>query len=171
MDEREAVARLKRGDIAGLEALVRRYQVQAVRAAYLITRDRGLAEELVQEAFLRAYERITQFDETQSFGPWFLRIVVNDAVKTAARHRRHVPLEMGDDDNAPIPGHVLADPGLTPDELAERAEVRERIWQALAQLSPAQRAAIVLRYYLGLSERSRRQARTRKWPVPQAGSR
>jgi len=68
MEEQEAIARLKRGDISGLEALVRKYQVQAVRAAYLITHDRGLAEDIVQAAFLRAYERIGQFDAGRPFG-------------------------------------------------------------------------------------------------------
>ena len=81
MEEQKAIARLKRGDISGLEALVRKYQVQAVRAAYLIIRDRALAEDIVQAAFLRAYERIGQFDAGRPFGPWFLRSVVNDAVK------------------------------------------------------------------------------------------
>ncbi len=46
MDEHEAIARLKRGDISGLELLVRRYQAEAIRAAYLITRGRSLAEDL-----------------------------------------------------------------------------------------------------------------------------
>jgi len=50
MEEQKAIARLKRGDIGGLEALVRKYQVQAVRTAYLITRDRALAEDIVQAA-------------------------------------------------------------------------------------------------------------------------
>jgi RNA polymerase sigma-70 factor (ECF subfamily) len=93
MEEQEAIARLKRGDVGGLEALVRRYQVQAVRTAYLITRDRALAEDIVQAAFLRAYERIDQFDAGRPFGPWFLRSVANDAVKAAARRERLVPLE------------------------------------------------------------------------------
>jgi len=91
MEEHEVIARLKRGDIAGLETLVRKYQVQAVRIAYLITRDRALTEDIVQAAFLRAYERIGQFDAERPFGPWFLRSVVNDAVKAAARRERRSP--------------------------------------------------------------------------------
>ena len=56
MDDSEAIAALKRGEVGGLEALVRRYQLRALRAAYLIVRDQALAEDLVQTAFLRAYE-------------------------------------------------------------------------------------------------------------------
>ncbi len=63
--------------------LVRRHQVEALRVAVLITRDRALAEDIVQAAFLRAYERIDQFDADRPFAPWFLRGVVRDAVKLA----------------------------------------------------------------------------------------
>jgi len=152
MEEREAIAQVKQGDIGGLEALVRRYQVQAVRAAYLIVRDHEMAEDIVQSAFLRAYERIGQFDAGRSFGPWFLRSVVNDAVKAAARRRRQVPLETSSErEDVPL-ADLLADPNPGPADLAEAAETRQAIWAALEQLPPTQQAAIVLRYYLGLSE-------------------
>ena len=152
MEEQEAIARLKRGDIGGLEALVCKYQVQAVRTAYLITRDRALAEDIVQTAFLRAYERIGQFDAERPFGPWFLRSVVNDAVKAAARRERQVPLEAGSEGEGTSLADLLADPGPGPDNLVEAAEIHQTVWAALGKLPPAQRAAIVLRYYLDLSE-------------------
>lgn len=152
MEEQEAIARLKRGDIGGLEALVRQYQVRAVRTAYLIARDRALAEDIVQAAFLRAYERIGQFDTGRPFGPWFLRSVVNDAVKAAARRERQVSLEASPEGEGASLANLLADPGPGPDDLMEAAETRQAVWAALGKLPPVQRAAIVLRYYLGLSE-------------------
>ena len=152
MEERDAIARLKQGDIEGLEPLVRRYQVQAVRAAYLIVHDRDLAQDIVQSAFLRVYERIAQFDAARPFGPWFLRSVVNDAVKAAARCQRQIPLEGGSEaEGASLLG-LLSDPSPGPADLVEAAETRQAVWAALGQLPPAQRAAIVLRYYLGLGE-------------------
>lgn len=72
MEESRAIDRLRRGDVAGLEFLVRQYQIPALRAAYLITRDSALAQDVVQAAFLKAYERISQFDPNRPFGPWFL---------------------------------------------------------------------------------------------------
>jgi RNA polymerase sigma-70 factor (ECF subfamily) len=152
MEEREAIARLKRGDIGGLEALVHKYQVRAARAAYLITCDRALAEDIVQAAFLRAYERIGQFDAGRPFGPWFLRSVVNDAVKAATRRERQVSLEASSDGEQASLADLLADPSPGPDDLMEAAELRQTVWATLGKLPPAQRAAIVLRYYLGLSE-------------------
>ena len=53
MDEAEAIARLKAGDITGLRTLIERYQVQAVQTAALITQDRAMAEDIVQNAFVR----------------------------------------------------------------------------------------------------------------------
>ncbi len=88
MQESKAIARLKRGDLGGLEALVMTYQVKALRAAYLIVRDDDLVEDVVQNAFLRAYERIAQFDGERPFGPWFFRIVINIARRSAARRER-----------------------------------------------------------------------------------
>jgi len=130
MEEQEAIARLKRGDIGGLEALVRRYQVRAVRTAYLITHDRALAEDIVQAAFLRAYERIGQFDAGRSFGPWFLRSVVNDAVKAAARRKRQVSLKASPEGEGASLADLLADPAPGPDDLVEAAELRRIVWDA-----------------------------------------
>jgi RNA polymerase sigma-70 factor, ECF subfamily len=147
MDEWRAIARLKEGDIAGLEALVRSHQTRAVRAAYLIVRDRALAEDVVQTAFVRVYERIARFDDSRPFGPWFMKVVVNDAIKAATRRERTVRSGGMDD---PILG--LADAESGPQELAEEADERRRVWAALEKLPPAQRAVVVQRYYLGMSE-------------------
>ncbi len=147
MDEREAVARLKKGDVGALEPLVRRHHARAGRAAYLIVRDHALAEDVAQGAFVRAYEGIGGFDEGRPFGPWFMRIVVNEAVRAARGRERATSYE-----GAGAPASWLADPAAGPHELAEEAEQRERVWAALAKLPPAQRAAIVQRYYLDMSE-------------------
>jgi RNA polymerase sigma-70 factor, ECF subfamily len=153
MNEAEAVAQLKGGNIAALRTLIALYQVQAVQAAVLITRDRALAEDIVQNAFVRSYERIQQFDASRPFRPWFLRMVINDALKAAARQRRHIALDAGE---AAIHPHVvdwLEAAANEPEDDVQRSELREAIREALDALSPRQRAAVVLRYYVGLDER------------------
>ncbi|MGA7731742.1 MAG: RNA polymerase sigma factor [Chloroflexia bacterium] len=141
MNEREAISRLKRGDIGGLEALVKLHQAQALQAAYLTTGDYALAEDVVQAAFLRVYERIEQFDSNRPFAPWFLRSVINSAL-TAVTGRRE--LSMGfQADVLDVPSPA---PGLQ--EMLEAAETKEEILAAIEQLPPAERAAIVMRYYL-----------------------
>ena len=67
MDEQQAIQRLKNNNIGGLEFLVVLYQVKAVRTAYLITRDIGLAEDVVQDSFLQAYRSIHGFDAARPF--------------------------------------------------------------------------------------------------------
>jgi RNA polymerase sigma-70 factor (ECF subfamily) len=134
MDEKQAITRLKHGDPNGLEALVRLYQLQALRAASLITGDCSVAEDIVQNAFLRAAERIGQFDAERPFGPWFLRIVVNDAIKAAQHQKRQVSL---DDDERGEP-FDLADPAPLPEELIETEETRQAVWRALGKLPPDQ---------------------------------
>jgi RNA polymerase sigma-70 factor (ECF subfamily) len=152
MEEHDAIRRLKRGELDGLETLVRLHQLRAVRAAYLIVRDAALAEDVVQDAFLRAASRIGQFDAGRPFGPWFHRIVVNLATRAAARAGRAVPLDRPAPGSALTLEDVLADRAPGPEALAEQAEQRERLWRALGRLAPEQRAAVVQRYYLGLSE-------------------
>lgn len=146
MTDDEAVARLIRGDIGGLDQLVATYQRQALGAAYLIVQNRTIAEDIVQAAFLRIYERISQFDTRRPFGPWFLRIVVNDALTAVVRRER---FEAPASTAAEV---QLVDPGPELDTLLVAAETRTAVWTAVRTLPPEQRAAVVLRYYLDLSE-------------------
>ncbi len=145
-----AIAFLKQGKIEGLAVLVHMYQAEAVHAALLILRDLDQAEDVVQEAFLHAYRKINQFDDHRPFAPWFMRIVINAAIKAANRQNRTMPLEEQDQENEMA--EWLIDPDPNPETLAERADLREEIWRAMGQLTPEQRAAVVLRYFLDRNE-------------------
>lgn len=150
MDEKQAIQRLKQGDIGGLEFLVARYQVKAVRTAYLITRDAGLAEDVVQDSFLQAFRAINGFDSTRAFEPWFLRSVVNATVKMMQRSARQV--EAGDDADESLFAE-LALRVESVEEQVESIEFEDQIWDAMQKLSPRQRAVIVQRYFLEMSEK------------------
>jgi RNA polymerase sigma-70 factor (ECF subfamily) len=148
MEEKLAVARLKQGDLTGLEALVRQHQALAVHTAYLIVGDRPLAEDIVQSAFLRAAEKIDQYKEPRPFRPWFLRIVVNDSIKAARRNQRNQSLEACSE----VVLDWLIDPAPGPEVLAEKDQLRREVWNALEKLSPEQRAVIVQRHFLDMEE-------------------
>lgn len=152
MEERIAISRLKQGDLSDLEALIKRYQVQAVHAAYTIVFDRALAEDIAQMAFVKVVERIHQFDEERRFGPWFFRIVVNDAIKAAKKQKTILSLD--EQSNGPVAklANWLKDPSLEPEQWVEQKEIRENILKALQRLSPEGRAVIVMRYFLEMSE-------------------
>jgi RNA polymerase sigma-70 factor (ECF subfamily) len=152
MDDRIAISLLKQGDLNGLETLVFRYQVQAVHAAYLVVHDRAQAEEIAQGAFIKVAERINQFDEERPFAPWFFRIVVNDALKMAQKQKRNVPLEETQDEAAAHLAEWIIDPYPSPELALEEKQVRENILKAIHSLPLEQRAVIVMRYYLEMSE-------------------
>jgi RNA polymerase sigma-70 factor (ECF subfamily) len=149
MDEFQAIQQLKKGDISGLEFLVYRYQAKAVRTAYLITRDLGLAKDIVQDSFIRAYRSIGKFDPTRSFEPWFLRIVVNASVKIVQRTARQV--EMSDETETLFA--ELAQRFDSVETRVEESEIQNQIWDAMQKLSPRQRAVIVQRYFLEMNEK------------------
>jgi RNA polymerase sigma-70 factor (ECF subfamily) len=151
MEDQIAISRLKQGDLNGLETLVSRYQAQAVHAAYIIVYDRPLAEDVVQTAFVKVAERIQQFDDERPFAPWFLRIVVNDALKLARKRKRNVSLEEQMDEPTTQLAKWLTDPGLQPEQLVEQKETRQIILKAIQSLPPGQRAVIVMRYFLDMS--------------------
>lgn len=165
MDEPRAIALLKRGDLRGLEILVQAYYFPAVRAAYLILQDRDQAEDIVQSAFLHASEKIDQLTSDR-FGPWFYRMVINAAIKAAGRQQRFVPLEDGDADFSLE--NWLVDPRPTPEDVLQAKEFQRTVWRALGRLAPEQRAAVVMKYYLQMSETEITQAQrvpksTVKW--------
>jgi RNA polymerase sigma-70 factor (ECF subfamily) len=145
MDEQQAIQRLKNGDIGGLEYLVMQHQVKAVRAAFLITRDPGLAEDVVHDAFIHIYHAIGSFDATQPFEPWFMRSVVNASVKMIQRSTRQVEANE-------VVLAELAKRVESVESQVESIEVQDQIWAALQELSPRQRAVIVQKYFLGMSE-------------------
>jgi RNA polymerase sigma-70 factor (ECF subfamily) len=150
MDEQQAIRRLKSGDIGGLEVLVSLYQVRAVRTTFLITRDAAQAEDAVQEAFLHIYRSIRHFDPSRSFAAWFMRSVVNAALKIAQKSARHAPAGF-DSDEAWLEG--LPAEGEPVEQQVESSELQRQLWQAMQTLSPRQRAAIVQRYFLDMSEK------------------
>ena len=153
MDEAKAIAQLKAGNIDALRILVKLHQVQAVQAAILITQDRATAEDIVQNVFLRCFERAELFDASRPFRPWFLRMVINDALKATGKQRRYLSLDAQEDESYQALIEKLDATTEEPEDILQRNELRQAIREALQKLSPQQRAAIVQRYYLGLSER------------------
>lgn len=152
MEERQVIARLQQGDLSGLEVLVKRYQVQAVQAACLIVQDKVVAEDIVQNALIVAVEKIHQYDPERPFGPWFFRIVVNASIKAAKRQTRLISLEEKREGDDVTLADLLADTQPQPDEWFEQEEIRVQVWQALDRLPIDQKAVIMMRHFLDMSE-------------------
>jgi RNA polymerase sigma-70 factor (ECF subfamily) len=172
LDPREvrAVVQLKEGNISGLEYLVKKYQLLAVRTAVLITCDRPLAEDVVQEAFLRGYQRIHQFQSQRPFGPWFIRSVANGALKAVQKKNRLSRLDPDQIESYPASDNHN---GGSPEAMLEQAETNQEIWTALRRLKPERRSLLVLHYFAGLkvkdlSQVSGRPLGTVKWQLSEA---
>ncbi len=143
--EQQAILRSQDGDLTGLGVLFELHQQAVFRTAYGIVGNHHMAEEITQQTFVELFTAIKRFDHKRSFMPWLYRIVVNVSLKELRRGRHHsISLEQEVDD---LPSFEPM-----PDQTAEESEVRRSLWEAIRNLSPKHSAAVVLRYYHGLSE-------------------
>ena len=149
----KAVHILKHGDMCGLETLVDVYQAKAVRVAFLITQDEAAAQDIVQNTFIRIYQRIRFFDEARPFEPYLMQSVVNAALNAARQAGKMVSLS-----DEPSGLEDLLARAASPETQVESTQLSQEILAALARLSPRQRAAIVQRYYLEMSEKEMAEA-------------
>jgi RNA polymerase sigma factor (sigma-70 family) len=146
LEDAELARRAREGDDDAYGDLVKRYGPIAFRVAWLVTRDRGEAEDAAQEAFVKAYYALPGFRPDLPFRPWLLRIVANEARNRARSGRRRQGLALraaavSDGDAAP-----------SPETAALALEEREALVAALNRLEPRDREVIGYRFLLGLSE-------------------
>ena len=146
LDEARAIGATAGGDPAAFGVLVERYQEPAFRAAYLIVRDAAAAEDVAQEAFVRAYRQIGTFRQGEPFRPWLLRIVQNLALNEVRSRARRRALAERTAETEPV---TAAGPegGLVADEQAAT------LLRAIGELPDDDRIVLHLRYYLELPER------------------
>ena len=150
----QAMHRLKRGDMGGLECLIARYQEKALRTAFLITHDEPMAEDVVQDVFVRFYQRADCFDETRPFEPYFMRSVVNTALNYIEREKKVGSLP--DEDTSKL--ETILEQAASVEDQVGFNTLKWQIAEALAKLHPRQRVDIVQRYYLEMSEKEMSEA-------------
>ncbi len=149
-----AVERTLGGDRDAYRVLVERHSRTVYRMAYRMTGNAHDAEEVVQESFLRAYQKLKQFAGSANFGTWVYRIAANYAIdrirqRNAEEARREKPGKAGQDSLEVDPLNQVQDASPSPERLAGSAQLAERMNVALAELSPAERTAIVMRHWDG----------------------
>ena len=149
--DNELVASAQKGDRRAFEELVERHKQKAYRIAFDFTRDREEARDLSQEAFLKAFVHLKNFDRRSGFYTWFYRILVNVCLDYRRRSKR-VPIEEFDErvENQVDPGHhVPATP--SPYQHVAAGQISRKVSAALNALPPRQRTAFILKNHQELS--------------------
>jgi len=119
--------------------LVRRYEKKLLRTLYRMVGKAETAEDLAQEAFLKAYDRLAQFDSSKRFGPWLFQIGVNGAIDWLRKHRKRHQLSL----NEMVTGERSFD--VAQDDPRDRADVAQEVHYVLAQIPVKYRTVLMLR--------------------------
>jgi len=145
-DEHLLVAAAKRGDAHAFEELVNRYEAKIFRLTMNITRNREDAEDAMQDAFLKSYAHLEDFQEDSRFYTWLVRIAANEALMRLRKRRPNQfsldePIE-GDEDIIP---RELEDWGPSPEQRFAQTEMHEILSEVIDKLDPDFRVVFVLR--------------------------
>lgn len=135
--DRELIVRARRGEVEAYGELVRRHQTNVFNVCYRILHERGEAEDMSQETFLRAHSRLDSFDVERPFGPWIRRVAANVCLNRLESSK--VDTELDEE------WHAHESP--RPEAAYEAKERSEQIRRALAALPPNYRVVIELRHY------------------------
>src|SRR5512142_128010 len=152
-DELALVEAARAGDIGAFEELVKRYDRNVFRIAQHITQNREDAEDVVQEAFLKAYGNLGQFQGQSKFYTWLVRIAVNEALMKLRRRRPERMVSLDEDvktEDDTLPREV-ADWSPNPEQQYTQAELKDILGKTINGLPPSFRTVFVLRDVEGLS--------------------
>jgi len=133
------VERIRHGDRTAYGELVRRYEKKLLRTLYRMVGKAETAEDLAQEAFLKAYDRLAQFDSSKRFGPWLFQIGVNGAIDWLRKHRKRHQLSL----NEMISGERSFD--VSTDDPREKADIAQEVHFVLAEIPVKYRTVLMLR--------------------------
>ena len=152
-DDTALVHACKRGDAVAFEQLVKRYDGRLLSIAQNVTHNREDAQDAVQEAFLKVFRRLTQFQEKSQFSTWLIRITVNESLMKLRKQRSNREVSIDEDfqndvDMAPFD---VVDWDPNPEELYAASELRDILKRTLQELQPGSRVVFVLRDIEGLS--------------------
>jgi RNA polymerase sigma-70 factor, ECF subfamily len=147
LDERELISSAQNGDTQAFEQLVRIHQGIALRVAFLVLRNPSEAEDVTQEAFIKAYRSLDRFRAEAPFRPWLLRIVRNQALNRmrSTRRRDRLAFQAASD---PVSGEAAS----SPETVVLNEDERRRLLAVIDDLPERYRSVIVHRYLLDMSE-------------------
>lgn len=151
-EELAVIERIRAGDVNAYEALVAAYEKNVYNLALRMTGNPADAEDMAQEAFLKAYRSLSEFRGDSKFSVWLYRIVSNVCLDFLRRQKRRQAYSLSvEDDEGEETQLDIPDTAQSPEDLLERKLTREAVHQGLALLPPDQRQILLLREIQGLS--------------------
>jgi RNA polymerase sigma-70 factor, ECF subfamily len=144
LQDEEVVKRVLAGETALFEILMRRYNQRLYRVSRIILRDDGEAEDVMQDAYVRAYEHLDQFAGKAAFSTWLTRIAVHEALARKRRRGRHEELDalqMMNGDSM----QILKSSAPSPEANTAQAQARQLLEEAIEALPAAYRSVVVMR--------------------------
>ena len=145
-DEPVLVAAAQAGDISAFETLVSRYERKIFRLAQNITQNREDAEDVMQEAFLKAYEHLSGFQGNSRFYTWLVRIAVNQALmKLRKRRPNQVSIDEEVNTGEDLIPREIEDWGPSPEDRYKQTEMSDILSSSIADLDPPFRIVFQLR--------------------------
>lgn len=141
--DEEIIGRVKAGDTALYEIIMRRYNQRLYRVARAILRNDSEAEDVIQDAYVRAYQHLEQFAGRATFAAWLTSIAVHEAFARIRFRDRHQQLEETESD-----GDIsmnMVEPSLNPEQSASTAELGHLLEEAVLGLPEEYRTVIMLR--------------------------
>jgi RNA polymerase sigma-70 factor (ECF subfamily) len=150
--DQQLVERVQAGDKAAFDLLVRKYQHRVLKLVSRFVPDAAEAEDVAQEAFLKAYRALASFRGDSAFYTWLYRIAINTAKNALVSNRRRpVDFDLDLQDPEQYDRHARLKDGDTPEGVLLTEEIRNVVERAMEQLPEDLRTAIVLRELEGLS--------------------
>jgi RNA polymerase sigma-70 factor (ECF subfamily) len=144
LSDEEVVARVLAGETGMFEIIMRRHNQRLYRVARAILRNDGEAEDVMQDAYVRAYEHLDQFAGRSKFSTWLTRIAVHEALARQRRQNRYQESEpMSEQEGDPMDRFASAEPN--PEQQASNSEIRRLLEEAVERLPDAYRTIFVLR--------------------------
>jgi RNA polymerase sigma-70 factor, ECF subfamily len=152
-EDLELVHATRNGDISAFEQLVKRYDRKLLRIAHNITHSLEDSQDVVQEAFLKAFQHLDQFREESKFSTWLIRISINESFMKLRRQRaiREVALDKDFQEDGDILPMEVTDWAPNPEQLYGASELRDILVKTLQELRPSLRTVFVVRDIEGLS--------------------
>lgn len=149
--DRDLVREARKGSHAAFETLVRRHAERAFRVAYRVLRDAEQAEEVLQEALIKAYQGLPQFESRSSFYTWLYRITMNLALDRRRRAKRLPAVEWNEGVAHEVDPRHVSPVVSSPEVDSRRHQVRELVAEGIRGLPDSQREVLLLREVDGLS--------------------